>query len=183
MTLTHPVASTVFLRGAAARSATTSTFLSSRPPLAVAVVGAGGRGCWFAEGYRRRPLLTRRVIGSNKQLLLSPTTLTKIFSDTAASSALRYWSSLRTAAAAAASGSNASSTAIAGTTASDSWLGQRQRQLQQQLQRQQQQQVRHLTFSFAGPRKLNDILNLDSVQDKSAQDIRTMWSKYHETKV
>ena len=45
------------------------------------------------------------------------------------------------------------------------------------------QQRRDFTFSFAGPRKLNDILKLDSIKDKSGTDIEDMWYRYHETKV
>lgn len=37
-------------------------------------------------------------------------------------------------------------------------------------------------FSFAGPRKLDDIIKLDMVKDKSTAEISDMWMTYHEGK-
>ena len=37
-------------------------------------------------------------------------------------------------------------------------------------------------FSFAGPRKLNDILKTELLQDKSSTEISDMWMTYHEGK-
>ncbi|KAL7430680.1 hypothetical protein ACHAXM_003123 [Skeletonema potamos] len=37
-------------------------------------------------------------------------------------------------------------------------------------------------FSFAGPRKLNDILKMELLQDKSAIEVSDMWMTYHEGK-
>ncbi|KAL7473244.1 hypothetical protein ACHAXS_013676 [Conticribra weissflogii] len=37
-------------------------------------------------------------------------------------------------------------------------------------------------FSFAGPRKLDDIIKLDLVKDKSTAEISDMWMTYHEGK-
>lgn len=37
-------------------------------------------------------------------------------------------------------------------------------------------------FSFAGPRKLSDILKTELLQDKSAIEVSDMWMTYHEGK-
>lgn len=37
-------------------------------------------------------------------------------------------------------------------------------------------------FSFAGPRKLGDILKTELLHDKSATEISDMWMTYHEGK-
>lgn len=37
-------------------------------------------------------------------------------------------------------------------------------------------------FSFAGPRKLSDILKTELLEDKSSTEISDMWMTYHEGK-
>ena len=51
-------------------------------------------------------------------------------------------------------------------------------------QHNQQQQLvqKRSNFSFAGPRKLNDILKTELLQDKSSTEISDMWMTYHEGK-
>eukprot|EP00986_Skeletonema_menzelii_P018428 scaffold26639_cov151-Skeletonema_menzelii.AAC.4 len=50
-------------------------------------------------------------------------------------------------------------------------------------QQQQQQLVqKRSNFSFAGPRKLSDILKTELLQDKSSTEISDMWMTYHEGK-
>mmetsp|Transcript_26198 Transcript_26198/g.57499 ORF Transcript_26198/g.57499 Transcript_26198/m.57499 type:complete len:247 (+) Transcript_26198:138-878(+) len=43
-------------------------------------------------------------------------------------------------------------------------------------------QTRPLSFSFAGPRKLDEILKVDMIEDKSSTDVEDLWLGYHETK-
>eukprot|EP00934_Nitzschia_sp_Nitz4_P001343 Nitzschia sp. Nitz4//scaffold174_size87051//10180//11038//NITZ4_005100-RA/size87051-augustus-gene-0.54-mRNA-1//1//CDS//3329538845//1343//frame0 len=40
--------------------------------------------------------------------------------------------------------------------------------------------TRSLSFTFAGPRKLDDILKKELVEDKSSEDITDLWYTYHE---
>jgi hypothetical protein len=42
---------------------------------------------------------------------------------------------------------------------------------------------RCLSFTFAGPRTLEEILKKDLVQDKSATEVADLWYTYHENKV
>mmetsp|Transcript_8843 Transcript_8843/g.21610 ORF Transcript_8843/g.21610 Transcript_8843/m.21610 type:complete len:226 (+) Transcript_8843:76-753(+) len=41
---------------------------------------------------------------------------------------------------------------------------------------------RYLSFSFAGPKKLHDILKKELVEDKSKTEISELWYSYHENK-
>jgi len=41
---------------------------------------------------------------------------------------------------------------------------------------------RRFSFSFAGPKKLNDILNKELIQDKTRTEISDLWYTYHENK-
>ena len=41
---------------------------------------------------------------------------------------------------------------------------------------------RNFSFSFAGPKNLNDILKKDLVQDKSRTEVADIWYTYHEGK-
>lgn len=41
---------------------------------------------------------------------------------------------------------------------------------------------RCFSFSFAGPKKLNEILKIDLVEDKSKTEISDLWYSYHENK-
>ena len=53
------------------------------------------------------------------------------------------------------------------------------------LSTQRQNQTRSLSdFSFAGPRKLDDIMKLDMIKEKKfkSQDIQDLWLGFHETK-
>jgi hypothetical protein len=43
--------------------------------------------------------------------------------------------------------------------------------------------VRHLSFSFAGPRSLDEILKKELVEDKTKSDLEDIWKNYHEEKV
>ena len=43
--------------------------------------------------------------------------------------------------------------------------------------------ARHLSFSFAGPKKLDDVLKKELVQDKSGTELADIWYTYHEGKV
>lgn len=40
--------------------------------------------------------------------------------------------------------------------------------------------VRHLSFSFAGARKLDDIVKKDLLEDKTAAQVSDIWYSYHE---
>lgn len=42
---------------------------------------------------------------------------------------------------------------------------------------------RNLSFSFAGPRQLDEILKKDMVIDKSASEVSDLWFAYHDSKV
>ena len=42
---------------------------------------------------------------------------------------------------------------------------------------------RFLSFSFAGPRKLSEILKLDLLEGQSASEISDIWYTYHESRV
>jgi ATP11 protein len=42
---------------------------------------------------------------------------------------------------------------------------------------------RYLSFSFTGPKKLSDILQLEKFTDKSKNEIQILWNEYHATKV
>lgn len=42
---------------------------------------------------------------------------------------------------------------------------------------------RFSSFSFAGPRKLNDILKQDMIADKTGAEVSELWHLYHESKV
>jgi len=57
-------------------------------------------------------------------------------------------------------------------------------QQQRQQRRQQQQVAVRTTFSFAGPRKLSDVMKIDSVvkETKTSEEIRDMWLAYHDAK-
>jgi len=41
-------------------------------------------------------------------------------------------------------------------------------------------QKRALSFSFAGPRKLDEIMKLEMVEDKSSKDVEDLWLSFHE---
>ena len=41
---------------------------------------------------------------------------------------------------------------------------------------------RHFSFSFAGPRTLNEIVKLDMLKDKSVAEVSDIWMTYHESK-
>jgi len=43
--------------------------------------------------------------------------------------------------------------------------------------------VRNLSFSFAGPRRLDEIIKKELVKDKSGAEVAEIWYKYHEEKV
>jgi hypothetical protein len=43
--------------------------------------------------------------------------------------------------------------------------------------------IRNFTFSFAGPRKLDDIIKRDTLEMKSTLEIEDIWLTYHENKV
>lgn len=49
--------------------------------------------------------------------------------------------------------------------------------------RQQPPQQRSFTFSFAGPRLLEELLKPDAVVDKSGTEVADLWYTYHEGKV
>jgi hypothetical protein len=42
---------------------------------------------------------------------------------------------------------------------------------------------RYLSFSFTGPKKLSDIMQLEKLTDKSKDEILMLWQQYHATKV
>ena len=42
---------------------------------------------------------------------------------------------------------------------------------------------RHLSFSFAGARKLDDLIKKELLEEKSASEIEDIWYTYHEGKV
>ena len=42
---------------------------------------------------------------------------------------------------------------------------------------------RYLSFSFAGPRQLDEILKKDMVADKSGTEVSDLWFSYHDSKV
>jgi len=42
---------------------------------------------------------------------------------------------------------------------------------------------RYFSFSFAGPKKLHDILKKELVENKSKAEISELWYSYHEGKV
>ena len=44
-------------------------------------------------------------------------------------------------------------------------------------------QRRCLSFNFAGPRSLNDILKKELVADKTANEVADLWLGFHEAKV
>ena len=46
-----------------------------------------------------------------------------------------------------------------------------------------QQSRRTLSFSFAGPRKLDDVIKKDLIEEKSGAEVADIWYTYHETKV
>ena len=41
---------------------------------------------------------------------------------------------------------------------------------------------RSLSFSFAGPRKLDDIIKKELVDDKDTDELSAIWNQYHEGK-
>ena len=41
---------------------------------------------------------------------------------------------------------------------------------------------RYLSFTFAGPRQLEEILKKDMVQDKSGTEVSDLWYSYHDQK-
>ena len=43
--------------------------------------------------------------------------------------------------------------------------------------------VRNFSFTFAGPRKLDDLIKKDLVQDKTGSEVADLWFTYHEEKV
>jgi len=45
------------------------------------------------------------------------------------------------------------------------------------------QQLRQFSFSFAGPKKLDDVLKSELVQDKTGTEVADIWYTYHEEKV
>lgn len=55
--------------------------------------------------------------------------------------------------------------------------------LRQQQQLPTRTTVRSLSFSFAGPRKLDDIIKTDLLKDKTSVEISDIWYRYHEDKV
>merc|ERR1719232_106024 len=44
------------------------------------------------------------------------------------------------------------------------------------------QQFRQLTFSFTGPKSLNDIIKLDKIANKTKTEVSNMWKIYHDSK-
>ncbi|KAL7580074.1 hypothetical protein ACA910_005059 [Epithemia clementina (nom. ined.)] len=42
--------------------------------------------------------------------------------------------------------------------------------------------VRFLSFSFAGPKRLNDVIKAELVQDMTGNEVADLWYSYHETK-
>mmetsp|Transcript_52007 Transcript_52007/g.52995 ORF Transcript_52007/g.52995 Transcript_52007/m.52995 type:complete len:82 (+) Transcript_52007:68-313(+) len=42
---------------------------------------------------------------------------------------------------------------------------------------------RRFSFSFAGPKKLHEILKKELIQDKTRTEISDLWYTYHENKV
>ena len=42
--------------------------------------------------------------------------------------------------------------------------------------------IRALTFSFAGPKTLRDVLKEELVRDKTGTDVADIWYTYHEAK-
>ena len=42
---------------------------------------------------------------------------------------------------------------------------------------------RYLSFSFAGPRKLDDIIKKDLVEEKTGPEVAELWKSYHKDKV
>ena len=45
------------------------------------------------------------------------------------------------------------------------------------------QRKRDLSFSFAGPRQLDEILKTDMVEDKDGTEVSDLWFSYHDSKV
>ena len=43
--------------------------------------------------------------------------------------------------------------------------------------------TRQFSFSFAGPKKLEDIIKKDLVEDKTGAEVADIWHQYHENKV
>jgi hypothetical protein len=43
--------------------------------------------------------------------------------------------------------------------------------------------VRKFSFTFAGPRTLDEIIKKDLVEDKTGAEVADVWYTYHETKV
>ena len=58
-----------------------------------------------------------------------------------------------------------------------------QRQLFRRSNAVTSQSVRCFSFSFAGPRKLDDIMKKELVEDKSPTEVADIWYTYHEGKV
>jgi hypothetical protein len=58
-----------------------------------------------------------------------------------------------------------------------------QQMLQQMQQRMQQPQRRRLSFSYAGPRSLREILKVDLLRGMEASEISDLWLSHHEAKV
>jgi hypothetical protein len=50
-------------------------------------------------------------------------------------------------------------------------------------QQQPQQQRRYLSFSYAGPRSLREILKVDLFESMEASEISDLWLSHHEAKV
>ena len=42
--------------------------------------------------------------------------------------------------------------------------------------------IRNLSFSFTGPRKLDDIMKIELLEGKSAAEVSDIWMTYHEDK-
>lgn len=45
------------------------------------------------------------------------------------------------------------------------------------------QSSRTLSFSFAGPQKLDEVLKKDLVEDKTGSEVADLWKSYHKGKV
>jgi hypothetical protein len=43
--------------------------------------------------------------------------------------------------------------------------------------------IRNFSFTFAGPRNLDEIIKKDLVEDKTGAEVADVWYTYHETKV
>lgn len=53
---------------------------------------------------------------------------------------------------------------------------------QQSYKNNQNYQTRRSNFSFAGPRKLDEILKTELIKDKSKAEVTDIWMTYHEEK-